>query len=666
MPDHLNREKDALKSKSKRKYKAKKCPEHNELHRAKLALEASREGVWDWNMVTGTNIVSENWAQMIGYSLKEVNQDYDFFWNRIHPDDRERMTLIRGRYLRGELPEYHVVFRLMAKDGQLRWILSRGKVVEWDEAGNPQRMVGTHQDITRQKKAEEALKYQKGVLESFFRYSPDAMAHLNTQQEVLQANEQFTRLFGYTEMECYHKRLDDLITDKELRHEAAEITRATEENQTIEVETLRVHKDGTRIPVVIRGGPVIVEGRIVGYQGIYTDITQRKREEAQLLEAKARAEAASQVKSRFLSNVSHEIRTPLNGIHGAALLLETTLLSKDQQELVEILKESSERMVETVNNLLDVSRIESGRLELQEEVFELFQTVSEVLEPFQAAVRDQQIVFNLYPGDDSRVQLVGDRSKLVRILFHLVSNAFKFTAAGSIDITVSLLRFEDPIAIYRFSVADTGIGIQPEDLSRLFQRFYQLDDTYSKAYQGAGLGLAIVQDLVELMGGGVSVESTPGQGSCFSFEIPFRVHEYQSRASLQKEKIDQAVLGRNIRILVVENDEISRDLLERMCQKLGVQMDAARDGFDAIRKFGAVEYDLVIMDVQLPGISGIEVTSVIRSFEKKLGERTPIIGLSAHALQENRERCLEVGMNDYLSKPIDIETLNQVIQEWVR
>ena len=135
---------------------------------------------------------------------------------------------------------------------------------------------------------------------------------------------------------------------------------------------------------------------------------------------------------------------------------------------------------------------------------------------------------------------------------------------------------------------------------------------------------------------------------------------------MQKVKLDQAALGQNIRILVVENDEISKDLLERMCKKLGVQMDVARDGFDAIRKFGAVHYDLVIMDVQLPGISGIEVTSVIRSFEKKLGERTPIIGLSAHALQENRERCLEVGMNDYFSKPIDFDTLHQVIQEWVR
>jgi CheY-like chemotaxis protein len=247
-----------------------------------------------------------------------------------------------------------------------------------------------------------------------------------------------------------------------------------------------------------------------------------------------------------------------------------------------------------------------------------------------------------------------------------VSNAYKFTTAGSIDITVSLLRVEDPIAIYRFSVADTGIGIHPDDLSKLFQRFYQLDDTYSKAYQGAGLGLAIMQDLVELMGGGVTVESTPGQGSCFSFDIPFRVHEFQSRTSMQKEKRYQAAPGRNIRILVVENDEISKNLLESMCQKLGAQTDVARDGFDAIRKFGAIHYDLVIMDVQLPGISGIEVTSVIRSFEKKLGERTPIIGLSAHALQENRERCLEVGMNDYFSKPIDFDTLHQVIQEWVR
>ena len=649
-----------------KRYRTKRGSVNVELLRAKLALEASREGVWDWNLITNENTVSESWAQMIGFTAEEVNHTYDFFTRQVHPEDMNRMVIVRDRYLKGQLPVYHTVFRMISKDGQVKWILSRGRIVDWDAAGKPLRMVGTHQDITRQKRVEEALKRQKAVLESFFRYSPDAMAHLNTEQQILQINEQFTRMFGYTQSECYLKVLDELIADESLRQEANEITRQTERNETIEVETVRVRKDGSRVPVVIRGGPVIVEGEIVGYQGIYTDITQRKNEEAQLWEAKQRAEAANQVKSRFLSNMSHEIRTPMNGIHGAAMLLETTHLSQEQLELVQILKDSSNRMMDTITNLLDVSRIEAGRMKLREEVFELHQTFEEVMESFRVICDIKQLGCNLEACPESHARVVGDRSKLVRILYHLISNAFKFTSEGRIDMEVSMIRFEDPIAIYRFSVTDTGIGIQSEDVAKLFRRFYQLDDTYAKSYQGTGLGLAIVQELVEIMGGRVSVESVPGAGSCFSFQIPLRVHEFQSPRNEEIEHRPLAVLNREIRILAVEDDEISQSLLRKVGRRLGAQVDVARDGFEAIRQFGTVTYDLVLMDVQLPTINGIEVTAVIRSFEKKFGERTPIIGLSAHALMQDRDRCLEAGMNDYLSKPVDFDKLYRVIQEWVR
>lgn len=250
--------------KTSKRFKLPRCSKHNELTRWKLALEASREGVWDWNMVTGENWVSENWAHMIGYTSEEVMHTYDFFTRHIHPDDMERMIRVREGYLSGQLPEYHTVFRMVAKDGQEKWILSRGRIVTWDESGKPTRMVGTHEDITRQKKAEDALKRQKGVLESFFTYSPDAMAHLDTDQKIIQINQQFTKLFGYTEMDSYQQRLDDLITDEALHPEAEEISKRTENNKSIEVETERIRKDGTRVPVVIRGGPVMVEGNIVG------------------------------------------------------------------------------------------------------------------------------------------------------------------------------------------------------------------------------------------------------------------------------------------------------------------------------------------------------------------------------------------------------------------
>lgn len=655
-----------MSKKTSKRFKLQSCLKNNELLRAKLALEASREGVWDWNLVTGENWVSENWANMIGYTSEEVMHTYDFFARHVHPEDMERMTRVRERYLSGQLPQYHTVFRMVAKDGQEKWVLSRGRMVKWDEAGNPVRMVGTHQDITRQKKAEEALKRQKGVLESFFTYSPDAMAHLDTDQKIIQINQQFTKLFGYTGMECYQQPLDDLITDEALHQEAKEISNRTENNECIQVETERTRKDGTRVPVVIRGGPVIVEGNIVGYQGIYTDITQRKREDEQVRLAKEKAELANQIKSRFLSNMSHEIRTPMNGIHGATMLLETTPLSQDQQELVHILKDSSNRMAETVNNLLDVSRIEAGKMELKEEIFELKQVVEEVIDPFLIICDSPGITCQIETDDEVAAKVVGDRSKLSRVLYHLVSNAFKFTTSGIINVNIRMVRYDEPFGVYRFQVQDTGIGIHQDDLPKLFQRFYQLDDTYSKSYQGTGLGLAIVQKLVALMGGAVNVESVYGQGSSFSFEIPLKVQEFVSNRVKEKSQELMKSLDKNLRILAVEDDEISQVLLLKVGKKLGVQIDLARNGLEAIRKFGEASYDIVLMDVQLPNINGLEVTSVIRSFEKKFGERTPIIGVSAHAMIQDRERCLAAGMDDYLAKPVDFDKLYQVIQEWVR
>lgn len=637
------------------------------LLRATMALEAAQEGVWDWNLVTGENIISEGWAQMLGFTVDEISQTYDFFMKQIHPEDLKRMEKIRRLYIAGELAHYHSVFRMKTKDGQEKWILSRGKTVEWDEKGQPTRMVGTHQDITRRKQTELTLRYQKSVLESFFRYSPDALAHLNTRHEIVRINQQFSRLFGYTEAECVGQQLDPLITDEMLLKEAAQISCQTQTNGLIEVETERVRKDGSRVPVIVRGGPVIVNDEIVGYQAIYTDITRRKQEEQELREAKERAEAASQVKSRFLSNMSHEIRTPMNGIYGAAILLETTPLSQEQQDLVQILTESAGRMVETVNNLLDVARIESQRMELREEVFELMQTLEEVMEPFRVLGENRSLPFSLQAPETCRVKVVGDRSKLARVLYHLLSNAFKFTETGQVTLEAELVRYENPFGIYRFAVTDTGIGIAPEDQKKLFRRFTQLDDSYSKAYQGTGLGLAIVQKLVELMGGTASLTSELGEGSRFYFEVPLRVHEVYSgngEGSYQKLTTSPQV-NENVRILAVEDDEISQILLRKICRKLGAQVDLAQDGFEAIRMFGTTAYDLVLMDVQLPTISGLEVTSVIRSFEKKFGERTPIIGVSAHALKQDRERCLAAGMNDYLSKPIDMEKLYQVVQEWV-
>jgi PAS domain S-box-containing protein len=446
-----------------------------------------------------------------------------------------------------------------------------------------------------------------------------------------------------------------------------------EESQTLpngEVITLLTSK----VPLLASNGDVI------GVLGVYTDITERKKMELALKSAKERAEAADQAKTTFIANMSHDIRTPISGIIGISEMLKKEGDTYKDRELGHIIHDSSRSLLYLLNDILIISANAKEEKDFQFETFDLNEFIRNIEKLFSLNTKIKKIKFEVNSAPDLPANIISDRIKLERILVNLVGNALKFTEKGHVKLTTKCLRSNKNQLMIAFSVSDTGVGIPKNKIDRIFDHFYRISPSYKGKYTGSGMGLFIVKKLVNLLNGKINVTSELNKGSDFTVILPIKV-EKRDTTLFQKMSIDNSFLTgadaiinivsdekqNKLRVLFIEDDNVAMMAGKYFLKMAGFQVETAYDAEEGLKKVKASKFDLVITDIGLPGISGVELTWLIRRWEKKtVNAYLPVVGLSAHVLSEVSKEASEVGMNLILEKPIDetkIKMLFQLLQE---
>jgi PAS domain S-box-containing protein len=541
----------------------------------------------------------------------------------------------------------------------------------------------------RSARAHEQLRLHARAIEM----AGNAIVITDSNGNIQLANPAFTTITGYSREEAIGQNPRILRSGRHDRAFYERLWQTILSGHVWKGELVNRRRDGSLYTEEMTIAPVRDEqGNITHFVAIKQDITQRKQFEQRLEEVAEQAQAASRAKSEFLANMSHEIRTPMNGILGMAQLLMDTPLNEEQKDYVTTLKDSAESLLSLLGDILDISRIEAGKMELRYEPFDLRQTVHQVARLFAARARQKGLLLQVEVDEAIPSSLNGDELRLRQILSNFVGNAVKFTEQGSVTIRVCLaeagseqkansLRRQFAIPEHfrtvwvQLTVSDTGIGIAADKQAAIFESFTQADGSATRRYGGSGLGLAINRKLTDLMGGTIGVQSEEGKGSTFWVTLPlFAPNMEQSmgivgsglsrRDAAADESAASGVARAAGRVLLVEDNEVNRKVAVRLLQRLGYEVDVAQDGVEAVEKTAQQRYDAVLMDVHMPRMDGLEATRRIRERERATGGHQVIIALTASAMKEDVEQCLTSGMDDYVSKPVRLEVLQGMLEKW--
>ena len=487
--------------------------------------------------------------------------------------------------------------------------------------------------------------------------SLDAFIVIDEKGLVVRWNENAFKIFGWTSKEAIGTRLSELIIPPELReaHERGmKHYLSTGEGPVLRkrIEVPGMRKDGGRIDCELTVIPIELEGSYI-FGAFIRDITDQKLSQKALVDARESAELSAQSRERFLANMSHEIRTPLNAINGMTELLRRTPVNGEQKEYLDAIGASIDNLLVMINDILDLTKIEAGKIALEHIGFDLREWLLRLLKPEKAKANEKGVDLQLQVDDAIGKVLLGDPVRLCQVLLNLTTNALKFTPSGSVNLKVELMEDVGLTSELLFTVQDSGIGISKEKLENIFESFTQADESISRRFGGTGLGLAISKKLVNAFGSDLEVESTPGKGSKFSFRIVFEKGEEEDLRKSDREEVIPGQL-KGVSVLLVEDHDVNRFFLKRLLTDIGLKISTAENGQEAVDRIQLGGIDLILMDMQMPVMDGLEATRFIRN-ELKLS--VPIIALTANVTAEHKRKCLESGMDDYLPKPFETKAL---------
>ncbi|MDD2855350.1 MAG: ATP-binding protein, partial [Desulfuromonadaceae bacterium] len=665
-----------------------------------LIWRANTDAMCDWFNAT--------WLEFTGRTME---QEYGNGWAEgVHPDDLERCVDIwRGAFGRQE--SFEMEYRLRRHDGEYRWILDVGRPIN-DLSGLFAGYIGYCFDISERKNSEFELQQNQKRLESLVRVSQNTS---KSSQELLDtALEEAIRLthskFGYIYYYCEEAREFTLNTwSRDVMKECNVMNPQTcyeldktgiwgevvRQRQPIILNDFQAHHplkkgypEGHAPLTSFLSLPVFDQEKIVAVvavankESLYeqTDVlqltllmdsvwrmTERLRGIEELHRAKDAAEKANQAKSEFLANMSHEIRTPMNGIMGMAQLLNSTFVNDEQREFLDAIMTSSDNLLSLINDILDLSKIEAGKIELEVKNFDLRKSIGDVIKTQMAAIHAKGINIHTDIPDDIPERFKGDQLRLKQILLNIVGNAIKFTHKGSISIAARVVHQMDSVFQLQFSVTDTGIGIDQDVIERIFAPFTQADTSTTRKFGGSGLGLSISTRLVELMGGKIWVESSKGVGSTFHILVLLHKNDDAEQLNTIRQGSQQDIWsGRSLQILVAEDNEINRTITTTMLTKFSHTVETAVDGREAVEKSKNRRFDVILMDIEMPEMDGVEAVRCIRENDEKEEYHTPVIALTAHALKNDQKRFLDLGFDGYVSKPLDMYTLFEEIKSCLK
>jgi len=659
----------------------------SERRRAEEALRESEERfrvmadgcpafMWVTDAEGGVRFVNRTYQEFFGMTIEEVEGG---MWRTLlHPDDAPNYLATRQRAVEERAP-FRAEARVRRAGGEWRWIATYAEP-RFSPGGEFLGHVVLSPDITERKQAEEALQSSEEKFRQLAEHIRKVFWMMTpATAKVLYVSPAYEQVWGRTCESLYQKPLSWLEAVHPDDLDQARLLFAREmQGEPVEKEYRIRTPDGQEKWIRDRAFPVHDQaGQLIRVAGLAEDITEQKHYEEELVRAREAAEAANRAKSCFLANMSHEIRTPMNGVIGMLQLLLDTDLTAEQRDYARVIETSGRTLLALIDDILDLSKIEARKITLEQVDFDPHRIVEEAVRTLQAQANAKGLAFGWRATPETPSLLRGDPNRLRQVLINLAANAIKFTERGEVAVRVGFESQDNGKATLGFSITDTGIGIRPDQASALFAPFVQADASLTRRYGGTGLGLAISKQLVEMMGGRIGLNSREGEGSTFWFTVVFDRPVEPSLASTPgsaRTGRRQPANGRSMvpsgagrprreaRILVTEDNPINRLVLRAQLEKLGYQARAVANGVEAVAAVQQEKYDLVLMDCQMPQMDGFEATRRIRESGSPY---VPIVAVTASAMSGDRERCIHEGMNDYLSKPVELGPLAEVLERWL-
>jgi PAS domain S-box-containing protein len=644
---------------------------HESEDRFRVMADSCPTMIWVTGAEGEAQFINRQYREFCGTTIEQVEgQKWELL---VHPDDAPEYMGAFRRALEAHAP-FRAEARVRRADGEWR-LMGSYATPRLSPDGVFLGHVGLSADITERKQAEQALRSSEekfrqlaeNIRQVFWMMPPAA-------NEILYVSPVYEQVWGRTCESLYQNPMSWAEAIHPDDRERAHLLFSKQiQGDPVDSEYRICTPQGKEKWIRDRAFPVRdPDGQLIRVAGIAEEITEQKRHEEELIQAREAADAANRAKSRFLANMSHEIRTPMNGVLGMLQLLDVTELTSEQREFTAVAQSSGRALLELIDGILDLSKIEAQKITLEKLTFNLHHTIAEVAEPLRIQANAKGLRFHSRLSSETPKFLLGDVHRLRQVLTNLVGNAIKFTERGEVTLYTALESQSDGMATVRFAVADTGIGIRPEQVAMLFSPFVQADASTTRRYGGTGLGLAICKQLVEMMGGTIGLDTQEGRGSTFSFTGVFELAPDETATERKDQQAAPAVgnaarVRAGARILVAEDNTTNRDVILAQLQKLGYDADAVDNGADAIEALQREDglqrkYDLVLMDCQMPVLDGFEATHRIRA---SIRPDIPIIALTADAMSGARDRCLSKGMNDYVSKPVELGNLAEVLAKWL-